>query len=70
MFDSIQRVLFVVVALAITVGSYFLVPGMGLKGAVLATLVGVTVQLIGSIGILLTGFMKNSRARAEAAKLA
>jgi O-antigen/teichoic acid export membrane protein len=65
-----QIPLFVIVALAITAGSYWLVPRMGLKGAVLATLVGVSVQLIGSIGILFVGFMKNSRMRAEAAKLA
>jgi O-antigen/teichoic acid export membrane protein len=65
-----QIPLFVVMALAITAGSYLLVPRMGLMGAVLANLIGVTVQLIGSIGILLMGFMKNGRLRAEATKLA
>jgi O-antigen/teichoic acid export membrane protein len=42
-------------ALAIAAGSYWLVPRMGLTGGVLAILVGVTVQLIGSIGLLLYG---------------
>jgi O-antigen/teichoic acid export membrane protein len=65
-----QIPLFAIVALSITAGSYWLVPKMGLKGAVLATLVGVTVQLIGSIVILFMGFIKNSRMRAEATKLA
>lgn len=42
-------------ALAIAAGSYWLVPRMGLTGGVLAILVGVIVQLIGSIGLLLYG---------------
>jgi O-antigen/teichoic acid export membrane protein len=65
-----QIPLFAAVALSTTAGSYWLVPRMGLKGAVLATLVGVTVQMLGSISILVTGFVKNSRMRAEAIKLA
>jgi O-antigen/teichoic acid export membrane protein len=43
------------VALAIAVGSYWLVPRMGLMGGVLAILIGCTVQLLGSVGLLLYG---------------
>jgi O-antigen/teichoic acid export membrane protein len=48
-------------ALAIAAGSYWLVPRMGLTGGVLAILAGVTVQLLGSIGLLLYG-LKTHRA--------
>jgi O-antigen/teichoic acid export membrane protein len=56
-----QIPLFVVVALAITAGSYWLVPRMGLTGGVLANLIGVTVQLLGSMVILSTALIRNSR---------
>jgi O-antigen/teichoic acid export membrane protein len=48
-------------ALAIAAGSYWLVPRMGLTGGVLAILAGVSVQLLGSIGLLLYG-LKTHRA--------
>jgi O-antigen/teichoic acid export membrane protein len=46
-------------ALSIAVGSYFLVPRMGLTGGVLAILAGVVAQLIGSIGLLFFAFRRH-----------
>jgi O-antigen/teichoic acid export membrane protein len=43
------------VALAIAAGSYLLVPRLGLTGGVLAIVMGGTVQLLGSIGLLVYG---------------
>jgi O-antigen/teichoic acid export membrane protein len=59
------------VALAIATGSYFLVPRLGLTGGVLAIVMGGTVQLLGSIGLLLYGLKANrayqpAQAQAEA----
>jgi hypothetical protein len=39
-------------ALAIAIGSYFLVPRMGLVGGALAILAGVVAQMIGSVALL------------------
>ncbi len=44
-----------VAAVAIAVGSYLLVPRIGLNGGVLAVLAGVVAQLIGNIALLLHG---------------
>jgi O-antigen/teichoic acid export membrane protein len=43
-------------AIAIAIGSYFLVPRMGLVGGALAILAGVVAQLIGSIALLAYAF--------------
>jgi len=58
-----QIPLFALGVLCITVGSYLLVPRMGLQGAIIASIVGLTVQLVVSAAIL--GYsLKNLREEA------
>lgn len=47
-----QIPLFALGVLSITVGSYWLVPQMGLQGAIIASIVGLTIQLIVSAALL------------------
>jgi hypothetical protein len=47
------------VVLAIALGSYWLVPRMGLTGGALAILAGNAVQLLGSVGLLLYSLKVN-----------
>jgi O-antigen/teichoic acid export membrane protein len=47
-----QIPLFALGVLTITVGSYWLVPRMGLQGAIIASIVGLTIQLIVSAALL------------------
>jgi len=62
-----QIPLFALGVLSITLGSYWLVPRMGLQGAIIASIVGLTIQLIASATILGYSVMK---LREEAATLA
>ena len=62
-----QIPLFALGVLSITLGSYWLVPRMGLQGAIIASIVGLTIQLIASAAILGYSVMK---LREEAATLA
>jgi O-antigen/teichoic acid export membrane protein len=50
-----QIPLFAVGVLTITVGSYWLVPRMGLQGAIVASMAGIMVQLLASAGVLAYG---------------
>jgi O-antigen/teichoic acid export membrane protein len=47
-----QIPLFALGVLSITVGSYLLVPRMGLQGAIIASIVGLTIQLVASAALL------------------
>jgi O-antigen/teichoic acid export membrane protein len=57
------------VALAIAAGSYFLVPRLGLTGGVLAIVMGGTVQLLGSIGLLVYGLRTKRTYQAAGAQV-
>jgi O-antigen/teichoic acid export membrane protein len=65
-----QIPLFALGVLVITVGSYWLVPRMGLEGAIMASLAGVLIQLVASVGVLAHGLIKIPEIRREAATLA
>ena len=65
-----QIPLFALGVLVIMAGSYWLVPRMGLEGAILATLAGVLIQLLASVGVLAHGLIKIPEIRREAATLA
>ena len=65
-----QIPLFALGVLVITAGSYWLVPLMGLQGAILASLAGVLIQLLASVGVLAHGLIKIPEIRSEAATLA
>jgi len=61
-----QIPLFAVGVLTIAVGSYWLVPRMGLQGAIVATMAGVTVQLLASAAVLAYGLANLPKLRKEA----
>jgi O-antigen/teichoic acid export membrane protein len=56
--------------LTISAGSYWLVPRMGLQGAIIATMAGVLLQLLASIAVLSYGLMNVPQLRREATTLA
>ena len=61
-----QIPLFAVGVLTIAVGSYWLVPRMGLQGAIVASMAGVTVQLLASAAVLAYGLVNLPKLRKEA----
>lgn len=65
-----QIPLFAVGVLTITVGSYWLVPRMGLQGAIVASMAGVVVQLLASAAVLAHGLINFPQLRKEASSLA
>lgn len=65
-----QIPLFALGVSVIAAGSYWLVPRMGLQGAILASLAGVLVQLLASVAVLAHGLIKIPEIRREAATLA
>ena len=65
-----QIPLFALGVLTITAGSYWLVPQMGLQGAIIATLAGVMVQLLASAAVLAYGLISLPQLRKEATNLA
>jgi O-antigen/teichoic acid export membrane protein len=65
-----QIPLFAVGVLTITVGSYWLVPRMGLQGAIVASMAGIMVQLLASAGVLAYGLVNPPELRKEASSLA
>jgi O-antigen/teichoic acid export membrane protein len=65
-----QIPLFGLGVLAITAGSYWLVPRMGLEGAIMASLAGVLIQLLASAGVLAHGLIKMPQLRRQAASIA
>jgi O-antigen/teichoic acid export membrane protein len=65
-----QIPLFALGVLAITVGSYWLVPRMGLQGAIVASMAGILVQLLASVAVLAYGLIRIPAARKEATTLA
>src|SRR4029077_5289998 len=54
----------------ITLGSYWLVPRMGLQGAIVASMAGVLVQLLASVAVLGYGLIHLPEVRREATSLA
>jgi O-antigen/teichoic acid export membrane protein len=54
----------------ITLGSYWLVPRMGLQGAIVASMAGVLVQLLASVAVLGYGLIHLPKVRREATSLA
>ncbi len=54
----------------ITLGSYWLVPRMGLQGAIVASMAGVLVQLLASVAVLGYGLIHLPEVRREATTLA
>lgn len=65
-----QIPLFALGVLTITAGSYWLVPRMGLEGAIFASLAGVLIQLLAGAAVLAHGLIKIPELRREAAALA
>jgi O-antigen/teichoic acid export membrane protein len=65
-----QIPLFAMGVLTISAGSYWLVPRMGLQGAIIATMAGVLLQLLASIAVLSYGLMNAPQLRREATTLA
>jgi hypothetical protein len=65
-----QIPLFALGVLIITVGSYWLVPRMGLQGAIVASVAGVLVQLLASTAVLGYGLINLPELRKEATTLA
>jgi O-antigen/teichoic acid export membrane protein len=65
-----QIPLFAMGVLTISAGSYWLVPRMGLQGAIIATMAGVLLQLLASIAVLSYGLMNVPQLRREATTLA
>jgi O-antigen/teichoic acid export membrane protein len=65
-----QIPLFAVGVATITVGSYWLVPQMGLQGAILASIVGILVQLLASAAVLAYSLINLPQLRKEATSLA
>jgi O-antigen/teichoic acid export membrane protein len=65
-----QIPLFALGVLAIAIGSYWLVPRMGLQGAIVASMVGILVQLLASVAVLSYGLIRIPAARKEATTLA
>lgn len=65
-----QIPLFALGVLIITVGSYWLVPRMGLQGAIVATMAGVLAQLLASAAVLGYGLINLPELRKEATTLA
>jgi O-antigen/teichoic acid export membrane protein len=65
-----QIPLFALGVSVITLGSYWLVPRMGLQGAIVATMAGVLVQLLASVAVLGYGLINLPEMRKEAATLA
>jgi len=65
-----QIPLFAMGVLTISAGSYWLIPRMGLQGAIIATMAGILLQLLASIAVLAYGLMNVSQLRREATTLA
>ena len=65
-----QIPLFALGVLMITAGSYWLVPRMGLQGAIVATMAGVLVQLLASTAVLGYNLINLPELRKEATSLA
>lgn len=65
-----QIPLFALGVLIITAGSYWLVPRMGLQGAIVASMAGVLVQLLASAAVLGYGLFNLAEPRKEATSLA
>lgn len=65
-----QIPLFSLGVLIITAGSYWLVPQMGLQGAIVASMAGVLLQLLASAAVLGYGLIKLPEVRKEATSLA
>lgn len=65
-----QIPLFAAGVMTIGVGSYWLVPRMGLQGAIVASMAGVIVQLLASAAVLAYGLIHFPELRKEASSLA
>jgi O-antigen/teichoic acid export membrane protein len=65
-----QIPLFAMGVLTISAGSYWLIPRMGLQGAIIATMAGILLQLLASIAVLAYGLMNVPQLRREATTLA
>lgn len=65
-----QIPLFAMGVLVIAAGSYWLVPRMGLEGAIIAAMAGILLQLLLSIAVLAYGLMNPLKLRREATTLA
>jgi O-antigen/teichoic acid export membrane protein len=65
-----QIPLFALGVSVITLGSYWLVPRMGLQGAIVATMAGVSIQLLASAAVLGYGLINLPELRKEATSLA
>jgi O-antigen/teichoic acid export membrane protein len=65
-----QIPLFALGVFTITLGSYWLVPRMGLQGAIVASMAGVLVQLVASVAVLGYGLTSLPELRKEATSLA
>jgi O-antigen/teichoic acid export membrane protein len=65
-----QIPLFAMGVLTIAAGSYWLVPRMGLEGAIIAAMAGIVLQLLLSIAVLAYGLMNPLQLRREATTLA
>lgn len=65
-----QIPLFAMGVLTISAGSYWLVPRVGLQGAIIATMVGVLLQLLASVAVLAYGLVNIPQLRREATALA
>jgi len=65
-----QIPLFALGVLTITLASYWLVPRMGLQGAIVASMAGVGVQLLASAAVLAHGLINLPELRKEATSLA
>jgi O-antigen/teichoic acid export membrane protein len=65
-----QIPLFAMGVLTISAGSYWLVPRMGLQGAIIATMAGILLQVLASIAVLSYGLMNVRQLRREATTLA
>ena len=65
-----QIPLFAMGVLTISAGSYWLVPRMGLQGAIIATMAGVLLQLLASVAVLAYGLVNIPQLRREATTLA
>jgi hypothetical protein len=65
-----QIPLFAMGVLTISAGSYWLVPRMGLRGAIIATMAGILLQVLASIAVLSYGLMNVRQLRREVTTLA
>ena len=65
-----QIPLFALGVLTITAGSYWLVPRMGLQGAIIASIAGIMIQLLASAAVLGYGLINLPELRKEATSLA